>query len=104
MNTATSPYEADAQTAGAIIELLVEEGFIPSDDNYDGNGLSIPAWIAQRYDAVRPEADGWTCAKWSDDGIQLYLMTTNGVPNSMARFSFNELGVKMLAGALGAIS
>jgi hypothetical protein len=99
MNTTHSLYETDAETAEAVIDLLALEGFSPVDDEDYG----FPEWIQQRYDAARPDDDGYTCAKWSDDGIRLYSMTDNGVGTAKATFSFNALGVKMLAGTLEAI-
>lgn len=104
-----------------IREQLIEAGFCPVEFDNDadlvaeyGEGHRGLGWLgAYRWDAYRilsiPAGKPYTgnlvaLVQWSEDGILLEVASRNGVTFSAARFNWNTLGLKLLAGAIAAVT
>jgi hypothetical protein len=104
-NEVMNATHTSAPTETEIYEVLIEAGFIPADDIEEPEifaelKMGTLAWAAKRFDALRPEAFGFTAVSIRDGEINVVAMNEVGVIYSEARFNENRFGLVMLAGAL----
>jgi hypothetical protein len=99
-----------------IREALITAAFLPlepedhTDDELQLTDRDIKIlnfYVARGWEAFRLEPAGdpqnWvTLARWSDNGIELLALTSNGVETATARFDLTNAGVTWFAAAINA--
>jgi hypothetical protein len=95
-----------------IRDALVEAAFAPLDDDFWAEPIltartrsTLDYFMKKGWDAYRVEldgaaVDGFTLARWSDDGIHLARVNGNGVFDAEARFDATPKGVAWFAAAV----
>ena len=87
--------------ASELPMLWAECGFLPTDD-LEG-GPDQPEWL-DRWEAFIRIPDGFIVSSERDDDLGLYVLTPNGAVQTSARFDVSELGFRLFAGAVDALS
>jgi hypothetical protein len=95
----------EATLNDAILETVMEAGFLPADgiDDHDYSAAvaaTLHYFAGRNWDCYRTGLAVVAFVRWGEDGIDLMTTTLSGVIEDEAHFSFGSQGVAWFAAAV----